>query len=96
MDRLWSPWRMQYIEANNAPNTCPFCISRQEAEELSGLILSAKTYSYAILNLYPYNGGHLMVIPYRHIANISDITKTEFGEITGLLQDAVQALNRAL
>ena len=94
MDRLWSPWRMQYIEDNDAP-TCPFCISQQEAEQLSGLILSAKPCAYSILNLYPYNTGHLMVIPYRHIANISEITKTEFGEITGLLQDAVHALNRA-
>ena len=96
MERLWSPWRMQYIERNEAGADCPFCIGRKDAEKLPGLIVAAGEVAYVILNLYPYNGGHLMVIPYRHVGDVLEITAEEFGEITGLLQDAVRALRGAM
>ena len=96
MERLWSPWRMEYIERDKDGDDCPFCVTREEAEKLPGLIVAAGEQAYVILNLYPYNGGHLIVNPYRHVADVPEITPEEFANITSLLQDAVRALRGAM
>lgn len=96
MERLWSPWRMEYVERDHAGDDCPFCITRAEAERLPGLIVAAGKLAYVILNLYPYNGGHLIVNPYRHVGDVVEITPEEFADITSLLQEAVRALRGAM
>ena len=97
MDRLWSPWRMEYIERDRERGDgCPFCYTRAEAEELPGLVVAASELAYVILNLYPYNGGHLLVIPYRHVGEMLEITPAEFADFTGLLQDCVRGLRKGL
>ncbi len=97
MDRLWSPWRMEYIERDRAAGgRCPFCYTRSEAAELPGLVVAASELSYVILNLYPYNGGHLLVIPYRHVGEMLEITAAEFADITALLQDCVRGLRTVM
>jgi hypothetical protein len=82
LQRLWMPHRMAYIKgegkpADGAPE-CPFCAVPKMSDE-DGLIVSRGTTVYAVLNLYPYNSGHLMVVPYRHIADYTDLTADETG-----------------
>src|SRR5436190_561924 len=72
LERLWTPYRMAYIRGENKPADgseaeCPFCrIPR--GDDVSGLVVRRGSTAYAVLNLYPYTAGHLMVCPYRHIA----------------------------
>ena len=97
MERLWSPWRMEYIERDrDGGEGCPFCIDRDTAERRPGLVVAASELAYVILALYPYNHGHLVVNPYRHVGEVLEITAEEFADITGLVQDAVRALRAAM
>ena len=97
MDRLWSPWRIDWIESDS-PNegACPFCLSRETAEALPGLIVSASTSSYVTLNLYPYNGGHIMILPYNHVSDVTDLTSDEQADMFQNLQRGVTALRTAM
>jgi ATP adenylyltransferase len=100
MQRLWTPHRMAYIkrEGTSGPETgggqCPFCriISMEDAE---GLVIARGSTVYAVLNLYPYNPGHLMVVPYRHVADYPELTIPETAELAAFTQRAMRASRRA-
>lgn len=77
MDRLWAPWRMQYISDNQTECGCIFCVKPQEDRDEENLIIYRGAYSFIILNAFPYNNGHLLVAPYRHIADLSLLTEEE-------------------
>jgi ATP adenylyltransferase len=87
--RLWTPHRMVYIKGQDKPATsesddCPFCAAPKRSDE-DGLIVARGTLVYSVLNLYPYNSGHLMTVPYRHVADYTDLDAdetVEFGEFT--------------
>ena len=97
MERLWSPWRMAWIEGGVLQGgDCPFCVTPEQAAELPGLIAATSKLSYATLNLFPYNGGHIMILPYRHVADITDLTPAELLDMMTLAQDGVRALRTAL
>ena len=89
--RLWMPHRLAYIKGAKGDGGCPFC-------EITGLpdgealIVSRGELAYAVLNLYPYNPGHLMLVPYRHVADYGDLTPAECAEVASLTQDALAAL----
>jgi ATP adenylyltransferase len=95
--RLWTPHRMAYIKGEGKPadeeagEGCPFCRAPQRSDE-DGLILTRGRFCYAVLNLYPYNAGHLMAVPYRHIADLTDLTIDEAGELTSITQAAMRTL----
>jgi ATP adenylyltransferase len=94
--RLWTPHRMTYIggegkPASDAKHHCPFCDIPGRTDE-DGLIVARGELVYAVLNLYPYNPGHLMVVPYRHVAEYSDITVAEVAEVGRYTQLAMAAL----
>ncbi|WP_434811245.1 HIT family protein [Microbacterium sp. bgisy189] len=91
--RLWTPHRMAYIQAGPEPlrEECPFCAAPQRSDE-DGLIVARGETAYVILNLYPYNSGHLMVCPYRHIATYDQATVEEVAEIGALTQTAMRVL----
>ena len=89
MDRLWSPWRLEYVTRGDTTSDCIFC---QKQAEL--LIFDGST-AYVILNLYPYNNGHLMVVPHRHVATLGELTTAELTEIGVLIQRAEAALTEA-
>ena len=98
LQRLWTPYRMAYItgEPGNGRDgsTCPFCqIPDMPADE--SLVLARGDTVYAVLNLYPYNGGHLMVVPYRHVADYTDLDLAETAELAALTQQAMTALRSA-
>ncbi len=96
-DRLWTPHRLAYIQGENKPadgaegSGCPFCHAPTESDE-DGLIVARGTAVFAVLNLYPYNAGHLMVCPYRHVADYTDLDATELVELAEFTQHAMRTL----
>jgi len=91
--RLWTPHRMAYIQAGPEPlrDTCPFCAAPDKADE-DGLIVARGRTAYVLLNLFPYNSGHLLVCPYRHISTYDEATPEEVAEIGALTQRAMRVL----
>ncbi len=95
--RLWMPHRMAYIKGENklpgpgAGEGCPFCLIQQMADE-EALIVARGTLVYAVLNLYPYNSGHLMVCPVRHVADYTDLDERETAELADFTKIAMGVL----
>ncbi|MFN2625640.1 MAG: HIT domain-containing protein [Mycobacteriales bacterium] len=89
--RLWTPHRMAYIKRDAGDDKCPFCHVPELSDE-DGLVVARRAVAYAVLNLYPYNPGHLVVVPYRHVADFCDLTADEAREITELTRDALVAM----
>jgi ATP adenylyltransferase len=98
LQRLWTPHRMAYIRGENkptsdAPHGCPFC-QLLELDDPDGLIVHRGKLGYAVLNLYPYNPGHLMLLPYRHVADYPELTPAETVEVAELTQQAMRVIRR--
>jgi ATP adenylyltransferase len=95
--RLWTPHRMAYIEGENKPTSseagsgCPFC-RLPGLPDVDALIVHRGDEAYAVLNLYPYNPGHLMVVPYRHVADYTELTDAEVTDVAELTRQAMQAV----
>ena len=91
--RLWTPHRLVYIENGQQPDddVCPFCRA-PELDDEQALIVARGTHAYVLLNLYPYNSGHLLVCPYRHVAHYDEATTDEVAEIAALTQTAMRVL----
>jgi len=91
--RLWTPHRMAYISAGREPmeQNCPFCAAPDKSDE-EGLIVARGKTAYVLLNLFPYNSGHLLVCPYRHIATYDQATDEEVAEIGALTQRGMRVL----
>ena len=94
MDRLWSPWRLEYITGGGQKTGCVFCEVPRPPEPES-LVLFEGSACYVVLNLYPYNSGHLMVVPYRHVATLAGLTGDEMHEVGQLTQQCEVALTEA-
>lgn len=85
MKHLWSPWRMKYIESHKKEDGCVFCIAQSMYDSPENLIALRGKHSYVILNRYPYTSGHLMVIPFDHVATLEGLdpdTRAEMMELT--------------
>jgi ATP adenylyltransferase len=99
LDRLWTPHRIAYIRGENkpadsTPGECPFCrVPKMDDDE--GLVVRRGQLAYAVLNLYPYSPGHLMICPFRHIADYTDTTAEEAAEI-GLLTKQAMTVVRSV
>ncbi|WP_375486509.1 HIT domain-containing protein [uncultured Jatrophihabitans sp.] len=99
--RLWTPHRLAYIKGENKPVNddegagCPFCSAPTRSDE-DALIVARGEHVYAVLNLYPYNSGHLMSVPYRHVADYPDLTGEETVELAQFTQRAMTVLRAAL
>ncbi len=89
MERLWSPWRLAYVSGTSESKGCVFCLGREDA---TSLVLFRGETCFVILNLFPYNNGHLMVVPYRHVATLADSTPSELEELMLLTRRAEMAL----
>ncbi len=91
--RLWTPHRIAYIERGGASpgDECVFCTAPTLSDE-QALIVHRGESGYVILNLFPYNAGHLLVVPYRHVAGYDQATAHEVDEIAALTQSAMRAL----
>lgn len=92
MDRLWTPWRLAYVTAASKEEPgCVFCTART-IEGPESLIVHRGATCFVILNLYPYNNGHLMVVPERHVGRLADLTTEEMAELMSLTRAAEMAL----
>jgi ATP adenylyltransferase len=90
MDRLWSPWRLAYVTASPQPAGCIFCDAWANADAV--LVLLRGRHTFVILNLYPYNNGHLMVAPSRHINTLASLLPDERQELMAMARWAEMAL----
>jgi ATP adenylyltransferase len=93
--RLWTPHRAVYVEAGQGAHdeSCPFCSAPSKSDDES-LIVARGEHAYVLLNLYPYNPGHLLVCPYRHVSTYDLASPGEVAEIATLTQTAMRVLTR--
>lgn len=96
--RLWAPHRLEYLRGENRPLQgndvqCPFC-RIPTLDDDSGLIVARGVSAYVVMNLYPYNPGHLLVCAYRHVADLTDLTESERHEIVDLTSHAMKTLRK--
>lgn len=97
MEALWAPWRAELIRKDTPPG-CIFCLFPAETgpdADRRNLIVARTDRSFAILNRYPYNNGHLMVVPRRHTADYASLSVDESLDLHGLLQRSTEVLKRA-
>ncbi|MDG4824374.1 HIT domain-containing protein [Asanoa sp. WMMD1127] len=93
LDRLWTPHRMAYIKGGSPAQGCPFDRAPHLPDEESLVVARGKVV-YAVLNLYPYNLGHLLICPYRHVADYTDLTDEETVEVASFTQEAMRTVRR--
>ena len=96
MDRLWAPWRMNYI-SRKAGKKCVFCIGKKSAlRDKKRYILKRTRYSFSLLNLYPYNNAHVMVAPLRHVKNLELLKDEELMDLMKLVVHTKKKIEKAL
>jgi len=95
VENLWAPWRLEYVTGEK-PEGCVLCAKAGEADDDAALVVARGTHVYVVLNLYPYNNGHLMVVPYRHVAELEELTREESAEAQRMLERAIRAARVAL
>jgi ATP adenylyltransferase len=91
MRRIWAPWRIEYIRSKK-PQECIFCQKQKEDRDAENYILARGKKNFVLLNLYPYNPGHIMVAPYRHLSDLQDLTDDELFEHFDMVRKSVSAL----
>ena len=100
MSRLWAPWRVGYISglrrSSSKTTRCLFCRGRSETADSADHLLTRGRLAFSLLNRYPYNNGHLMVAPYRHVGQLSKLTPPEWTEMLELVNDAMSRLDQVM
>jgi ATP adenylyltransferase len=100
MDRLWAPHRSAYLSGENRPLPgndvpCPFC-RVPSLSDREGLIVARGSLAYVVLNLYPYNSGHLLICSYRHVADLTELSDEERNEIISLTAHGMKVLRKVM
>lgn len=97
LQRLWTPHRLVYVKNQKQPerDDCPFCAAPDQSDA-SSLIVKRGTHAYVLLNLFPYNSGHMLVCPYRHFSNYDEATEEEVLEIAKLTQEGMRVAKSVL
>jgi ATP adenylyltransferase len=101
MQRLWSPWRSKYIESISEKNdgsreSCVFCQKFSESDDEKNLVVYRGVLSAIVMNLYPYNSGHLMVVPFAHKGDFEDLTDEESADVMRLTRIAIRLLRTTM
>jgi ATP adenylyltransferase len=96
--RLWAPHRLEYLRGENRPLdtndiACPFCAIPEKSDQ-EGLIVHRGETAYVVMNLYPYNPGHLLVCAFRHVADLTDLIEAERNEISALTSHAMKTIRK--
>ncbi|HUZ83983.1 MAG TPA: HIT domain-containing protein [Gaiellales bacterium] len=94
-ERLWAPWRLEYVQAAGGCGGCVFC-DAAAGDDDGSLIVHRGRHAFAMLNLYPYSHGHLMVAPFRHVASPGALDSPERAEVWELMVRAIAALDAAM
>ena len=95
MGRIWSPWRMKYIEDNSTHDGCPFCRAYSESEDQENLVIFRGENAFVMLNRYPYTTGHLLILPVLHQETLSELDQDTRAEMMELIKrggDTLQAV----
>ena len=98
MEIKWTPWRNEYIK-RDAPDEdagCPLCVAYQAEDDARLLVLARREWNYVLMNLYPYNPGHLMVVPYEHTATFDALSAETAHEMIGLAQACTRVLSATM
>jgi ATP adenylyltransferase len=97
MDRLWAPWRETYItKLTSKQKSCVFCRILAAGQDKRQLIFIRKPHAYAVLNLFPYSNGHCLVLPNRHVSDISRLPQEEYMQVMELLRETKDLLQKVL
>jgi ATP adenylyltransferase len=91
LERIWTPHRMAYVRSAVDDEGCPFCAIPGHPDDEALVVARGET-TYVVLNLHPYNPGHLMVLPYRHVADLADLTADESAELMAMTQQALRTV----
>jgi len=93
--RLWMPERMAYLRGENKEDGCAFCRIGSMDDDEAALIVARGSHVFVVLNLYPYNSGHVMVVPHRHVASYLDLSDEETAELGAFTKSAMRTLAAA-
>lgn len=91
MDRIWAPWRSVYVGGSHSEG-CVFCEKLQSDDDEANLLLLRGDNTIVLMNLYPYNNGHLLIMPKRHVGDIEDLTGEEMSELFQMIQKMIRVL----
>ena len=91
MERLWAPWRLEYIQSADAQPGCVFCTAAELSDE-DGLVVHRDDLAFVLLNKYPYSSGHLMVAPRRHVGHLGALLDDEVVEMTGIDEERAKEI----
>ena len=99
MDRLWAPWRIGYVQKEHKnKSACIFCekIRAHAKHDAENYVVIRRKHACVVLNIYPYNNGHLMIVPRRHVSELGKLRNAELLEVMTLLNDTKEALERIM
>ncbi len=95
MEKIWAPWRIKYVSGRKSPG-CLFCNKHKAGNDRKNHVVYRGKKVFLIMNIYPYNNGHLMIAPYKHTGDIRKLTSGEFIEIMDILKKTIDALKKIL
>ena len=95
MDYLWTPWRYRYVTSSGDPGECVFCAAAKSPRDRESLVVHRAAHNLIILNRFPYTSGHIMVVPYEHVASLEELSDEALVEMIRLAREAEKRL-RAL
>jgi len=99
--RLWAPWRLAYIAGarkgkKSKQSKCLFCEKGKSKPSARNLVVVRGRHGFCMLNLFPYNNGHMLIAPYRHVANLEDLTQAEWLDLWRLTSETIRRLRKVL
>lgn len=94
MQQLWAPWRLQYILEGNPEEGCIFCTKPSEEKDKENLILFRSKHAFTIMNLFPYNNGHLMIVPYQHAEDLDGLEEDVLTDLITLTKKSQHILKQ--
>ncbi len=95
MENLWAPWRMTYILDEDKPGGCIFCLAA-DGKGADNLVLGVGRLTLVMMNKYPYNNGHLLVAPRRHLPSLEELTSEELADLLASVRLSVKALKQVM
>ncbi|MBE9502569.1 MAG: HIT domain-containing protein [Proteobacteria bacterium] len=95
-ERLWSPWRMEYILDDKKPGECIFCTKPEDDRDRENLILYRGEKAFIMMNRYPYNNGHLLISPYNHVSDVDSLSDEEMLDISQATKRSVKILKEVM